>query len=156
NLVPRQARSWKNVNSIHLQPANIFLLFVFAALVGYLHMLVAVNFDPFEIFRQISLPRFSQSWSRGRYGDAYALLYEWQMLIYLIPPIAGLIYARTKEYNIFQKVIVTIVFAFTFYYAFASGTRNVIAIYVMTFAGAYFLTKPGIKLRQVLLLGVPM
>ena len=45
---------------------GIFLLFVFATLVGYLHVVLAVNFDPFEILRQMSLPRFSQSWSRGR------------------------------------------------------------------------------------------
>ena len=77
-------------------------------------------------------------------------------LIYLIPPIAGLIYARSKEYKLFQKVIVTIVLVFTFYYGFASGTRNVFATYVITFAGVYFLAKPEFNLRQALLLGVPM
>jgi hypothetical protein len=86
-------------------------------------------------------PRFSQSWSRGRYGDASALLVELGALIYLIPPIAGLVYARSKNYNLGQKVIVTLVLLFTLYYGFASGTRNIIATYVITFLVAYFLNK---------------
>jgi oligosaccharide repeat unit polymerase len=103
----------------------------------------------------MALPRFSQSWGRGRYGDAAALLYELGAVIYLIPPTAGLIFARAKEYSAIQKVIVAIVIAVTFFYGFASGTRNVFVTYVITFAGAYILTKPKFNLRQALLLGAP-
>src|SRR5262249_3135671 len=71
------------------------------------------------------------------------------------PPIAGLMYARSREYELFQKVIVGIVVIFTFYYGFASGTRNVFVTYVITFIGMYFLAKPQISCRQALLLGVP-
>src|SRR5262245_44625582 len=90
---------------VNLPSANIFLLFVLAAMLGYLHIFLAVDFDPLEALRQFSLPRFSQSWARGQFGDASALLYEVGALIYLIPPIAGFIYARSKDYNILQKVI---------------------------------------------------
>jgi oligosaccharide repeat unit polymerase len=68
---------------------------------------------------------------------------------------AGLMYARHREYTLVQKITVAVVLALTFYYGFASGTRNVIATYVITFAGAYFLTKPDIRLGRILLLGVP-
>jgi oligosaccharide repeat unit polymerase len=131
-------------------PGSIFLLFVLAAMLGYLHMFLAVNFDPFEVMRQMLLPRFAQSWGRGRYGDANALLVEIGALIYLIPPIAGLIYARSQNYTVIQKFVVTIVLLFTLYYGFASGTRNILGIYVITFSGAYFLNKPRLKLWQVL------
>jgi oligosaccharide repeat unit polymerase len=141
---------------INPQPPNIFLLFVLAAVLGYFHIFLAVNFDPLEVLRQISLPRGYQSWARGKYGDASALLYEVGALIYLIPPIAGLIYARSKNYNIRQKVLVTIVALFTFYYGFALGTRSVFAIYVITFLGAYFLAKPKITLNQILFRGMPI
>src|SRR5262249_22276100 len=134
---------------------NIFLLFVFAALLGYLHIFLAVDFDLFEALRQMSLPRFAQAWSRGRYGDALSLLVELGALIYLIPPIAGLIYARSAEYNLAQKMIVTIVLLFTFYYGFSSGTRNILATYVITFVGAYFLNKPKLNFWHVLCYGVP-
>jgi oligosaccharide repeat unit polymerase len=155
HLVPRQRGSGQNRSFVEVRPANIFLFFLLATLVGYLHIFLAVNFDPFEMLRQMSLPRFSQSWGRGKYGDLYSLLYELGMLINLIPPIAGLICARRKEYNIVQKIMVCLVLVFTFYYAFASGTRNVIATYVITFAGTYFIMKPRIQLGQALMLGVP-
>src|SRR5262249_56817340 len=83
-----------------VRPASFLLRFVLATLLGYLHVFLAVNFDPFEAVRQMSLPRFSQSWGRGRYGDAYSLLYELGALIWLIPPLAGIIYARSRDYNL--------------------------------------------------------
>jgi len=156
HLVPKRRPGRRPSTFIDLRPANVFLLFVLATLLGYVHIFLAVNFDPVEVIRQMSLPRFSQSWSRGQYGDAYALLYEVGALIYLIPPIAGLIFARSKEYRLFHKTIVIIVVIFTFYYGFASGTRNVLATYVITFAGMYLLARRQLNLGQALCLGIPM
>jgi oligosaccharide repeat unit polymerase len=155
HLVHRRGRSHELSAFSDLRPAHVFLLFVLVTLLGYLHVFLAVNFDPFEAVRQMSLPRFAQSWSRGRYGDASALLFEVGALIYLIPPIAGLIYTRPNEYKIFQKLIVTIVLVFTFYFGFASGTRSVLGTYVITFGGVYFLARHQITLRQVLTLVAP-
>jgi oligosaccharide repeat unit polymerase len=155
NLVSKRASSRVHLASIDLRPRSVFLLFVLATLLGYFHIFLAVDFDPFEALRQMALPRFSQSWGRGRYGDAAALLYELGAVIYLIPPTAGLIFARAKEYSAIQKVIVAIVIAVTFFYAFGSGTRNVFVTHVITFAGAYILAKPRFNLRQALLLGLP-
>jgi oligosaccharide repeat unit polymerase len=155
HLVPKRSGSRKSA-ALDLRPAQFFLLFMLATVVGYLHIFLAVDFNPFEALRQMSLPRWSQSWSRGQYGNAYSLLYELGALIYLIPPIAGLMYARSRAYDVTQKVIVGIVLVFTFYYGFASGTRNVFATYVITFIGVYFLAKRQINWRRALLLGVPM
>jgi oligosaccharide repeat unit polymerase len=155
HLVPKRAGSRRRIAFIDLRARNVFLLFVLATLLGYFHIFLAVNFDPLEVVRQMALPRFSQSWARGRYGDAAALLYELGAVIYLIPPTAGLIYARAQEYSVIQKVIVTIVLVFTFYFGFASGTRSVFVTYVITFVGVYAVAKPGFNLRQALLLGVP-
>jgi oligosaccharide repeat unit polymerase len=155
HLVPRWGGPSGTSAVIDLRPSNVFFLFMLATLMGYLHIFLAVDFDLFEVVRQMSLPRFSQSWGRGQYGDLYSLLNEVGALIYLIPPIAGLIYARHGQYSLFQKLIVTLVLLFTFYYGFASGTRNVFGTYVITFAGVYILTRPEISMRQVLLLGVP-
>jgi oligosaccharide repeat unit polymerase len=141
---------------VDVRPGGIFMLFILASLLGYLYVFLAVNFDLFEVLRQMSLPRFYQSWSRGRYGqELYTYLVELGALIYLIPPVAGFIYARSKDYNLTQKVIVTVVLLFTIYFGFASGTRNVIATYVVTFFGAYFLNKSELKLSHILYQGVP-
>jgi len=138
------------------QRLNIFLLFVLATMVGYFHIFLAVGFDPLEALREMSLPRGWQSWGRGRLGDASVLLYELGALIYLIPPIAGFIYARSKSYNILQKVVVAIVLLFTLYYGFATGTRSVLATYIITFSAAYFLARPNVTSWQILYRGVPI
>jgi len=137
-----------------VSPRNIFTLFVLAAAVGYLHILLSVNFDVFEMFRQMALPRFEQSWGRGQYGDAYALLVEIGAVLYLVPPIAGLIYARRKEYGLIQISIVTLVLLVTVYYGLSSGTRYILAVYVFTFFGAYYLNKPEIKLLRLAAQGI--
>jgi hypothetical protein len=156
HLVPRRSGSPPLPAFIDARPTNIFSLFVLATLLGYLYVFIAVDFDPFELLRQMSLPRFSQSWTRGRFGDAFSLLVEVGALIYLIPPIAGMIFARSKDYKVGQKVVVTIVVAFTFYWGFASGTRYVLVTYVFTFLGAYFLNKRNVKLWHLLYQGVPI
>lgn len=136
------------------RPHDIFYLFLIAALLGYSHMLLAVNFDILEMLREMSLPRFSQAWSRGRYGgDLFSLLVEVGALIYLVPPTAGLIYARSCEYNVAQKLVVTMILALTFYYGVTTGTRNILAVYVFTFFGAYYLNKDHIKWSQLLVQG---
>ena len=153
HLVPRLGISRQVSGVADLRPAYVFWLFVLVTFVGYLHILFAVNFDIFEALREMSLPRFSQSWGRGQYGDLYALFYETGMLIYLIPPIAGLTYARSTEFGVGQKLFVTIVFLVTLYYGFASGTRNIAGTYVITFAATYLLCKPRVKLWRTLFQG---
>jgi oligosaccharide repeat unit polymerase len=142
---------------IHIQPKDIFFLFSLAALLGYMHIFLAVNFDLLEVLRQMALPRFQQSWGRGQYGgDIHSLLVEIGALIYLIPPIAGLIFARSNEYSFIQKCIVTWILSFTFYYGFSSGTRNIMATYAITFLGAYFMNRSTLTLWQVVYKGVPV
>ena len=156
HLIPRRNKSRPLSGFIVLQPTDVFLLFVLATVLGYSHIFLAVNFDPLEALRQMALPRGSQSWGRGKYGDVYSLLYEVGALIYLIPPIAAFIYADSRQYGGFQKGIVTIVLLLTFYYGFAGGTRSIFVSYVITFGGMYVIARPRISLQQALLAGIPM
>jgi hypothetical protein len=156
HLIPARNTGRQLTGSPDLSAGHIFWFFIASALLGYLHIFWAVSFDPYEVLRQMSLPRFSQAWSRGAIGDASALLNEVGALIYLIPPIGGLIWARLSEYSIIQRAIVTIVLLFTLYFGFASGTRNVFATYIITFGCVYFLGRAEVGLRHVLALGVPL
>jgi oligosaccharide repeat unit polymerase len=156
HLIPWRSKSHYKSPLADLPPSRTFLLFIAAAFLGYLHMFLAVNFDPFEVIRQLLMPRFTQAWSRGRLGgDLFTLLIELGVLIYLIPPIAGLIYARPKDYNGAQKFFVGAVLFFTLFCGFASGTRNIIGTYVITFFGAYYLNRTRITITHVLSFGVP-
>jgi oligosaccharide repeat unit polymerase len=148
-------RSSSNVE-VNLTPGHLFGFFLFAFVVGYLPIFIAVDFDPIEMIVQMSGPRWSQSWGRGRYGNIYSLLYELSLLIYLLPPIGGLMLARANHFSNMQKVIVVSILVLTFYYAFASGTRNLLATYVISIFGAYVLSRPDLKLKQLLLIGVPL
>lgn len=136
-----------------LRPSHIFSVFLLATFLSNLYPLISVGFDVFELLRQMSLPRFSQAWSRGRYGDAWAVLSELSLLGSLIPPAAGLIFARAEKYSSAQKMVVLAVLAFTIYAAIASGTRSVLGTTVVTFLGSYFLAKPHISLKSVLVMG---
>lgn len=144
------------VAPVDFQPGHLFGLFVFAFLVGYLHIFLAVNFNLIEMLEQMARPRFSQSWGRGKFGDISALLYELNLLIYLLPPIAGFMFARAKQFSVVQLLFVIVVLGVTFFYAFAGGTRNVLATYVIAMAGAYCLSKPDLKIKNALIIGVPL
>jgi oligosaccharide repeat unit polymerase len=139
-----------------LRPSSMFFVFLVVTFLGYLHILLAVEFDIPEAIRQMLLPRFSQSWARGQYGDAAALLYEVGALIYLIPPMAGLIFARARQYSAVQKAVVVIILAFTAFYGFSSGTRSTYVVYILTFTGIYFIAKPQLNLRHALMFGTIM
>lgn len=154
-LVPIK-RTRSSFDATELQASSVFVMFVLVAFLGYLHILLAVNFDIIEAARQMLWPRFSQSWSRGMYGDAAALLYEVGALINLIPPISGLIFANSRRYSMVQKVVVAAVLGFTAYYGFSSGTRNVYVTYILTFTGVYLITKPQLTRRHALIFGTVM
>src|SRR4051794_18673041 len=141
---------------VDFKPSHLFGLFMFAFIAGYLHIFLAVNFNLIEMVEQMARPRFSQSWGRGKFGDISALLYELSLLIYLLPPIAGFMFARAKQFSVMQKLFVILVLALTFFYAFASGTRNVLGTYVIAMFGSYVLSKPDLKLKSLLMVGVPL
>jgi hypothetical protein len=104
---------------------------------GYFHMLVAVDFDFMEMFRQFMQPRFSQSWTRGKLGDWKALVGELGMVIYLVPPVAGIVFASRSQYTVGQKVYVLVTLLLTLFYGFTSGTRNIFITFLATFIVAY-------------------
>lgn len=141
---------------IDLKPAHLFGLFVIAFVLGYLHIFLAVSFNPVEMIEQMLRPRFSQSWGRGKYGNIYSLFYELSLLIYLLPPIAGMIFGQASRFSAAQKLFVVLVLALTIFYAFTSGTRNILGTYIISMFGAYVLSKPNLKLKQVLMVGVPL
>ncbi len=119
-------------------PPGWFLAILWcSAAIGYAHMLLAVNFNFFEFVEALIAPRFSQPWGRGRFGDWKALFNELGMLIQLIPPIAGIVFARRQRYALIHLVLVGAIFLFTLFYGFSTGTRNVFISYLVTFFIGY-------------------
>lgn len=115
----------------------IIVVFVACLFLGHLQMLVAVDFNIFEMIDAMMGPRFSQPWGRGRLGDWKALLFELSMLLYLIPSIAGVVFARRHLFSKSQLLLVAVGFGFELFYGFSSGTRNVFISFVVAFLVGY-------------------
>ena len=120
--------------------------------VGYLHMVIAVNFDIPLMIEYFMEPRFSQPWQRGKLGDWKALLVELGLFIYLIPPLAGIILGRRQRHARTQLALVIAALLFTFFYGFSSGTRNIFASYLVTFLIGYAFALPGGRRKELIVL----
>lgn len=132
----------------------LLAIFWLSFLIGYSHMLIAVHFNIIKMIDFFMAPRFSQPWTRDRLGDWSALLYELNMLIQLIPPLAGIILARRQRYSPVQLLLIIAVLALTFFYGFAGGTRNVFATFLVTFLMGYSLALPSHRSRELAILAV--
>lgn len=139
----------------HEMPAGwLVALFWIATSIGYLHMLIAVDFDVVKMIGWFSEPRFTQPWSRGKFGDWKAMLFELGMLIQLLPPLAGIMIARRRRFPILHLIPMLAVLAVTMYAAFASGTRNVLASYLVTFLIGYTFALPKERRKELVFLSI--
>jgi oligosaccharide repeat unit polymerase len=134
--------------------ARAFLSIYTVCLIGgYFHMLLAVDFNFMEMVRYFMTPRFTQPWGRGKFGDWKALIGELGMVLYLVPPIAGIVIARRKEYTKNQLIYVVVTFLFTLFYGFSSGTRTIFASYLATFLVAFAFAHDQRRRRELIAVG---
>lgn len=152
HLLRPKSQPLGDVMTHEIPPGWLVALFWIATGIGYLHMLIAVNFDVVKMIDWFSEPRFTQPWSRGKFGDWKAMLFELGMLIQLLPPLAGIMIARRKRFPIWHLIPMLAVIAVTFYAAFASGTRNVLASYLVTFLIGYAFALPTERRRELIVL----
>lgn len=153
HCVSSRGGHWRLLD-FELGPPVILSLFWGSFAVGYFHMLMAVNFNPIEMVSWFLEPRFAVPWGRGRFGDANALLYELGATLYLVPPIAGVILGRRSSYSLASLILVSLALIFTLFYGFTTGTRNVIAAYLITFLVAYFYASSGSRRETLVLFGL--
>jgi hypothetical protein len=130
----------------------VIIVFLACLFLGHLQMLIAVNFDVVAMVDAMMGPRFSQPWGRGRLGDWKALLYELSMLLFLVPPIAGVVFARRHVFSKFQILIVAAGFAFEMFYGFSSGTRNLFISFVVAFLIGYAFALPRGRRAEMLVI----
>jgi hypothetical protein len=129
-------------------------IFWFCFFMGFAHMLLAVNFNVFEMVHFFLTPRFTQPWGRGRLGDWKALFYELQMLLNLVPPMAGIMFARRKSYHPVELFLVGAGVLFVLFYGFTTGTRNLFHTFVITFVIGYAFADESKSRRNLITIGV--
>ncbi|MEA3188607.1 MAG: hypothetical protein QOD99_2437 [Chthoniobacter sp.] len=145
--LPRARR--QPFGSLLTQPVSTTLTlgaFAFCFFDGFAYMLACSDFDPIAMVGWFFEPRFSQPWSREALGDWRALLHELEMLLFLVPPLGGVILARRKRYSLTSLLLVSLGVAFVLFYGFCNGTRYFVAAYLVTMlAGFAFAASPSQK-----------
>lgn len=132
-------------------PTRWLIITLIACLVlGHLQMMIAVDFDLVKMVDAMTGPRFSQPWGRGRLGDWKALLYELSMLLFLIPPIAGVAFARRHLFSKGQLIIAALGLGFELFYGFSSGTRNLFISFLVAFLISYAFALPRGRRSELL------
>lgn len=149
-------RPLASVVSFSVSPGTTMILLIGSAFFGYLYMLLAVNFDIFWMLDEMAEPRFSQPWTRGRYGSISTLLNEVGLLKYLLPPLAASVLAQGRRFKIWQKAVALAIVSLVFYEGFAGGTRNIFLTHLITFTVTWALLMRRLTLLRLALLAAPM
>lgn len=135
---------------------NLMALFFLCLGIGYLHVLVATNFNPAEIWKgMFYTDRWSKPWSRGQFGDWKALLNELGTLINLCPVLGGFIFARSRQFSAGMRTAVLAGLLLVLVFGISNGTRFVVAGYVASFASAYVLSLVKVNFRRLMAVIVP-
>lgn len=143
--------------SAKVKPSVMTGLFIGCFVMGYLHMALAVDFSFIEWWNAILEPRFFQPWGRGRFGDWKALFTELGMLLYLLPPLMGVVVARWKKYGAGALILMGLGTGLTFFYGYSSGTRYIFSTYLVTFVIGYlFAVKKEDEKRIFLVAGLSL
>jgi len=154
HLFPPRRHPFPGLFQRDIPAAWLVTIFWAAVAIGYAHMVLAVNFNLLEMVDAMMAPRFSQPWSRGRLGDWKALLIELGMFIFLIPPLAGIALARRDRFKSGQLAGMLAMLAFTFFYSFTSGTRNLLAAHLVTFVIGFAFAAPVHRRKQLIIISV--
>jgi len=150
HLFQGRSQPFRRVMTSPISGGRMTAIFLACALIGYLHMLVAVHFNLVEMVTDFVGPRFSQPWQRGKFGNWAAIFDETGMLLYLLPPMAGIILARRNRYSLFQVVIVAAILVFTLFFGFTTGTRNLFDSFLVTFLIGYALALPKARRAELI------
>ncbi len=127
-------------------PVGQLVILFFAALaLGTLHIWLAIGLNPAAFWEEVTGPRFDVSWGRGRLGNWKALIYELNLLFYVIPPLAALLWHRRAQVAILAQAGVAVGLVMVLLLGFTGGTRNVLAAYLATFLGGYIMGHPKLN-----------
>lgn len=121
---------------------------------GFLHVLLGAKWDLAEMWDAMLRARFDQPWGRGKFGDLKALIHELSLLLYLVPPIVGLMLGRRERFSALSLIPAVLALLWLLVFGFLSGTRTVFAAYLITFLIAFTFSSPAERRAQVIVVAV--
>src|SRR5882724_4501563 len=114
HFISRHLAQWKFAG-VDLSPGAMLTLFWVSFAIGYFDMLMSVGFNPIRMVNEFMGPRFDVPWGRGKFGDVRALFYEMGAMLYLVPPLAGVILGRRERYTPLAILLVLLALLFTLF-----------------------------------------
>ena len=133
-----------------ISPRFLFFILCSSFFLANIYMWIAVDFNPRAWFDGLVGARFSQPWARGRLGNITSLLTELQLFGYIVPPLAGLIFSKFREYSITQLAITLLLLLTMLFIGFASGTRNIFGVQLAGLLGGFIIARQHLKLRTII------
>jgi hypothetical protein len=134
------------IGEIEMRRSDLLAIYFGAFILSCLPMWLAVEFDPVVWYDELMSPRFGRSWGRGKFGDLSSLLHELQLLSYIMPPIAGVIFSNRKGYSKFALFWVGIALLTLWFISFSGGTRNILAIQMAGFLGGFLVVQKRLRI----------
>ncbi len=154
HLVKRGRQPFEQIMTRSVPPTWLAVILWSCFFLGFLHVLLATNFDIPVIIEAMLRARFDQPWGRGRLGDWKALITELQLLLYLVPPLFGLMLGKRERYSAINLLLSGLAFLWLLFFGFTGGTRNVFAAYLITFLIAFTFSSPPQRRAQVIVVAV--
>jgi len=152
HLVPRGKQPFEEIMTRPVPPGWLVVILWGSFFIGFLYVLLGVEFDLPKILDAMMRARFDQPWGRGKFGDWRALINELSLLLYLVPPIAGLMFGHRERYSPLSLLFALLAFLWLLFFGFAAGTRTVFAAYLITFLIAFTFSSPPQRRAQVLVI----
>lgn len=154
HLIPRGRQPFESVMTRPVPRGWLVGILWASFFLGFLHVLLGVNFNLKDMLDWMMRPRFDQPWMRGKYGSWKDLLNELSLLLFLVPPIVGLMFARRENYSVTSLVLALLAYLWLLFFGFCAGTRTIFAAYLITFLIAFTFASPSRRRGQVLVVAV--
>lgn len=152
HLLPKGKQPFQNIMTRRVPPGWLMGIFWACLALGFFHILLAVEFNIPRMLDYMMMARFEQPWGRGRLGGWKDLLNELELLLYLVPPIAGLMLGRREQYSPVAILCVVLGLVWLLFYGFLSGTRSLFGAYLVTFMIAFTFSSPPQRRKHALVI----
>ncbi|MGB2925462.1 MAG: O-antigen polymerase [Limnothrix sp.] len=142
HLVPPKPIKSKLLALSDISNDSLFKVILIAGFLGFLYMLMSVQFNLFEMINAMTGARFSQPWGRSRLGGLNSLIIELKMLTYAVPPLTAVALNSFKQIPAIQLAIIIFICGLVFFDSIAGGSRNIFIAHISTFLMAYLIVLP--------------
>ena len=151
HLAPKTPMRAQWLQFKEISNSHLFYLFFGSAFLGFLWMLLNVDFNLLHLVQSMMGARFTQPWARGRYGGSSVFLSELQLFLLVVPALFGIIWNRRKTFNSVQFYVSILIIGLTLFQGFTGGTRFRFVLYMASLLAGYIFSLTKNTLRNTVI-----